>query len=71
MDDASLLTLDLIQRELAYYETVAESPASPQDMVSRLGFETAPPFNPCAHLPPDEPTPRCPCPPTEPWGVCQ
>jgi len=71
--EPDLLTFDRIAYELAVLDLVeVQAPVDqpPADLVFKGGFEWLPPFNPCAHLPPDEPSGICHCPPLPPWGVC-
>lgn len=71
--EADLLTFDRIAYELAVLDAVEiQTPVdpTPADPVFKAGFEWLPPFNPCAHLPPDEPSGICHCPPMPPWGIC-
>lgn len=74
--EADLLTLDRIAYELAAIE-VAEYELRTSPELEPPTWPTPEPdpgkvprFNPCAHLPPDEPTILCPCPPMPPWGWC-
>ena len=70
---ADLLTFDRVVYELAVLDAIdAQAPVdpTPADPVFKGGFEWVPPFNPCAHLPPDEPSGICHCPPMPPWGNC-
>lgn len=59
-----LAVLDLVEHELELAEPREAWPTPVPDPAK------VPRFNPCAHLPPDEPTQLCQCPPMPPWGWC-
>lgn len=69
-----LLTFDRIAYELAVLDLVEYELDLAEPSTDRPTPEVAPGkvprFNPCAHLPPDEPSGICHCPPAPPWGWC-
>ena len=69
--EPDLLTFDRIAYELAVLDAAqVKADADADGVLFASGVEFIPPFNPCAHLPPDEPTHLCQCPPVAPWGWC-
>ena len=72
--EPDLLTFDRIAYELAVLDLVEHELELAEPVADRPTVEPAPGkvprFNPCAHLPPDEPSGVCHCPPAPPWGWC-
>ena len=74
--EPDLLTFDRIAYELAVLDLVEHELELAEPVADRPTVEPAPGkvprFNPCAHLPPDEPSGVCHCPPApaSAWPKC-